>query len=94
MKLGLILILVALLVPTVLWLVWGDGWDIVIREGYEPGQTLTRIAQAMGDNPSKYVRPPVLLPLRYVLAGSALCFGVGVYLLATRKPRQPDKEGI
>ncbi len=31
MKLGPILVLVALLVPTVLWLVRGDGWDIVVR---------------------------------------------------------------
>ena len=53
MKPGLILVLIALLVPTVLWLVWGDGLDIMIREGDEPGRTLTRIAQSHEGRPQR-----------------------------------------
>ena len=87
MKLGLILVLIALLVPTVLWLVRGDGWDIVVREGYTSGKHLRNIAIAQGRDPNYYDRAPTLLPLRYVLACSAVCAGVGIYLLVTRKPR-------
>ena len=87
MKLGLILVLVALLVPTVLWLVRGDGWDIVVREGYTSSETLRNIAIALGHDPNYFDRGPTLLPLRYVLACSAVCAGGGIYLLAARKPR-------
>jgi len=87
MKLGLILILIALLVPTVGWLVRGEGWDIVLREGREPGYYLRKLAIAAGTDPPRYARQPVTVPLRHVLAGSAVCAAVGVYLLATRKTR-------
>jgi len=86
-KLGLILVLVALLVPTVLWLVRGDGWDIVVKDAYKPGRYYSASLRAAGRDPNDYTRPPVTIPLRPILAGSAVCVAVGVYLLATRKPR-------
>ena len=77
MKLGLILVLVALLVPTVGWLVFGERGDIVLPE--RPGW--------MGLDPRLPRRPSATIPLRHVFAGSAVCAAIGVYLLATRKPR-------
>ena len=87
MKLGLILVLVALLVPSVAWLVRGEGWYIVVREGYVTGKYLQAIALAEGRDPNHYDRPPTLLPLRYVLAASAMCLGAGVYILFTARSR-------
>jgi hypothetical protein len=85
MKLGLILVLVALLVPTVLWLVWGDGWDIELREGVLDELYLSALAG--GYQWRQWVREPIVLPLRYVLACSAALAGVGVYLLVTARAR-------
>ena len=82
MKLGLILVLVALLVPTVLWLVLGDAESRALVVGPVRYVTLTDFS---GD--PVVVREQPSGPFRYVLACAAICAAVGIYLLATRKPR-------
>jgi hypothetical protein len=93
-KLGLILILVAILLPTVAWLLWGQGDHLVFSEG-QPGDMpgTRRYGSLVYSKESGWQPAPtegrVAVPLRPVLAGALVLVGVGLLVSRSQRTQPP-----